>query len=250
MSTTFSTSAIVLSRQNINGDSSVLSLFTRQRGKLEVLAKGLRKARSKLAGQLEPITQTEVFIVRGRRHFIVAGSVPTERYLNTHTQLDKIMASGSLCQLIDQCSPAEVADEREDRLLAIGLNLIETLNLNRREYRLLVHCFAWQLINILGYRPDLTACAVCHSALTNEDLIFSARAGGVAHKRCVINSATTSLHISPAAIKGLTLMLTASLADCLKLRSVNGALGEMEAIVEAIIEERFDIPRQARLWLI
>jgi len=248
MARTFSTTAIVLNRENIRADHSQLTLFTKNLGKIEAIAKSLRKARSKLAAHIEPITKTEIFIVRGRHFYILAGSVPVDRYAGIHSDLSKLHAAGALCQLIDACSPFEVSDTREQSLLEDSLGLIDKAALNQRQQNFLVHCFAWQLINLLGFRPDIITCIFCKDKLNGEPLLFSARHGATAHQRCLRGNGIDSLTLTLPAIKGLAYMLAAPIEDCLLLRAQNGALDEMSKVVEAIMEERFDIPKNARIW--
>jgi DNA repair protein RecO (recombination protein O) len=249
MSTTFSTEAVVLSRHDFKSDGGWVSLFTDRYGKIEALAKGIRKARSKLTAHLQPLTLTEVFIVRGRNNLLVAGSVPINNFPRMRNDLSKILSGGSLCQLVDICSPLDVADDRESALLKDSLILLEETDLNRSEHSLVVHCFAWQLLVLLGLKAELDFCGICHLRLSDETLVFSARAGSFYHRRCSPADPAQLIPTELATVKGLKLMASAPLKDCLRLRSANGALQHMKVVVESIMEERFEIPRAANLWL-
>lgn len=61
-----STEAVVLSRRNFGEADRIITLFTRDQGKITVLAKGVRRPRSKKAGHLEIGSWCKVFIARGK----------------------------------------------------------------------------------------------------------------------------------------------------------------------------------------
>src|SRR3972149_5950184 len=61
-----STEAVVLSRRNFGEADRIITLFTRDHGKVTVLAKGVRRPRSKKAGHLEIGSWCKVFIARGK----------------------------------------------------------------------------------------------------------------------------------------------------------------------------------------
>lgn len=60
------TEAVVLSRRNFGEADRIITLFTRDHGKITVLAKGVRRPRSKKAGHLEIGSWCKVFIARGK----------------------------------------------------------------------------------------------------------------------------------------------------------------------------------------
>ena len=63
---TFRTEAIILRRTNYGEADRILNLLTPDRGKISVIAKGVRRSKSKLAGGLELFATSDVNIVEGR----------------------------------------------------------------------------------------------------------------------------------------------------------------------------------------
>ena len=60
------TEAVVLSRRNFGEADRIITLFTRDHGKITVLAKGVRRPRSKKAGHLEIGSWCKIFVARGK----------------------------------------------------------------------------------------------------------------------------------------------------------------------------------------
>ena len=62
---TYRVEAVVLRRIDFGEADRVLVLFTRERGKLAVVAKGVRRLSSRMAGHLELFTQSELQLAKG-----------------------------------------------------------------------------------------------------------------------------------------------------------------------------------------
>jgi hypothetical protein len=58
-------SGIVLRRRDLGEADRLLTVFTRDRGKVTLLAKGVRRAASRKAGHLEPFTHTDLLVAKG-----------------------------------------------------------------------------------------------------------------------------------------------------------------------------------------
>lgn len=62
----YKTEAIVLKHIPFGEADRLVTLYTPQLGKVRAVAKGARRARSKLAGHLEPLTRVNTLIRRGK----------------------------------------------------------------------------------------------------------------------------------------------------------------------------------------
>ena len=63
---TFRATAVVLRHVEYGEADRILTLFTLERGKIQAIAKGVRKIRSRKAGHLEPFTRVRLFLDKGR----------------------------------------------------------------------------------------------------------------------------------------------------------------------------------------
>lgn len=62
----FETDAIILKRLNFSEADRILTVITPERGKISLIAKGVRKTKSKLAGGLELFSVSEITYVEGK----------------------------------------------------------------------------------------------------------------------------------------------------------------------------------------
>jgi DNA repair protein RecO (recombination protein O) len=76
----FSTEAIILRRTNYGEADKILSILTNDQGKLSVIAKGVRRPKSKLAGGLELFATCQLTIMSGRGEIGVVTSARLIRF--------------------------------------------------------------------------------------------------------------------------------------------------------------------------
>ena len=72
--------AVILRHSDYGEADRLLTLFTREAGKLRAIAKGVRKMQSRKAGHLEPFTQVTLMLAQGHDLWIVTQAEATELY--------------------------------------------------------------------------------------------------------------------------------------------------------------------------
>ena len=77
---TFKTAAVSLKTAPFAEADKLVTLFTREHGKIKVIAKGARRVPSRLAGRVEPFSYGEYFIARGRNLHILSQAVLFETF--------------------------------------------------------------------------------------------------------------------------------------------------------------------------
>ncbi len=177
---TFRTEAIVLRHKNWGEADRMLWLYTRKMGKVQAIAKGVRRIRSRKAGHLEPFTRTNLLMARGRSFLIITQAETIDAYLNLRDDLLRVGYAAYVVELLDRFTYDEEENQRLYRLITETLSRID----NENDPKLPVRYFEIQLLDILGYRPELTNCVNCESLIQPEDQYFSVSMGGVLCPRC------------------------------------------------------------------
>jgi DNA repair protein RecO (recombination protein O) len=175
----YRTEAVILRRSAFGESDRVLTIYTPQ-GKRRVVAKGARKTISRLAGHIELFTHAQLMLAVGRSLDIVTQSQELHDYPHLRTELERISAAYYAAELIDRLT--EEGDENQRAFWLVhttlaALDTTERIDLVLRWYEL-------QLLDALGFRPQLSDCAMCHTPLTEEANRFSPTAGGMICQRC------------------------------------------------------------------
>src|ERR1700753_4294697 len=77
MSGAVKTEAVVLRSMRYGEADRILHIYTPARGRVSAIAKGVRRARSRFGGRLEPFFRLELVLYEGRRHLLTVTSAET-----------------------------------------------------------------------------------------------------------------------------------------------------------------------------
>jgi len=177
----FRVEAVVLRHADWGEADRLLTLYTRERGKVRAIAKGARKIRSRKAGHLEPFTRVTLQLARGHDLLIVTQADTLDAYLAIHENLDKTSHAAYAVELLDRFTYEEDTENyRIFNLLTEALARLE----QEADPWLALRYYEVRLLDILGYRPHLFECANCSRLIKAEDQYFSAAQGGVICPAC------------------------------------------------------------------
>src|SRR5204862_6608470 len=172
---------IVLRSLRYGEADRILHVYTPSRGRLSAIAKGVRKARSRFGGRLEPYFRLDLVLYEGRGDLLTVTSAET---VAAHPRLREnaraLDGAARACEAV-----ARVFDDGEPHagvyhLLANELALLDAEP--ARAGRANALAFRLKLLLAAGFAPQLAACAACGE---REHLVgFSGAAGGVVCAAC------------------------------------------------------------------
>lgn len=93
---------VVIKRVNFGEKDKLLTLFTKNFGKLLVLAKGIRAIHSKKAPHLELFTHVSFYVAIGRNLDIVTEAYTLESFPNLRKHLEKVAYTYSIAEVLDR----------------------------------------------------------------------------------------------------------------------------------------------------
>jgi DNA repair protein RecO (recombination protein O) len=177
---TVHTEAVVLRHKNWGEADRMLWLYTRKIGKVQAIAKGIRKIKSRKAGHLEPFTRVNLLMARGRSFLIVTQAETIDAFLNLREDLLRVGYAAYITELLDRFTYDEDDNQQIYNLLSETLSRIDT----ESDPQIPVRYYEIKLLELLGYRPELTNCGNCGSKIQAEDQYFSMSMGGALCPRC------------------------------------------------------------------
>jgi DNA repair protein RecO (recombination protein O) len=211
-SRTYQTEAIIIKKTRLGEADRILTLYTPDMGKIQGVAKGVRRPRSKLSGHLELLTHSMVFLTHGRNLDTIVGSQTIDSFLPLKSNLELGAYALYATELVSQFG-AEHQENR--RLFSLLLEIMKQLssqkaamvpqpmeNENHPETSGLLRYFELHLLEEVGYRPQLGQCVSCRKALSDTANYFSASAGGMVCPDCRLKHSYT-YPVSPGALNFL-----------------------------------------------
>jgi DNA repair protein RecO (recombination protein O) len=177
----FRVEAVVLRHSDYGEADRILTLYTRERGKLRAIAKGARKIASRKAGHLEPFTRVALQLAKGRDLLIVTQAETVDVYQSLRDDLVRTGYAAYVIELLDRFVPdEEAATPSLYRLLTETLSRLAA----QGDGWLAVRYYEMRLLDFLGFRPKLFECANCDEEIQAEAQYFSAMMGGAICPRC------------------------------------------------------------------
>lgn len=232
MDETYNTKAIILNRQNFRESDSKITLYSRDNGKLELVARGTKKISSKLAGHIEPITLSKLMIVRGKQFDYIGGAANDNSFQNIKNDLEKIKAASKGIEIFSRLIKAEEADQEIYNLLKGFLNILDQKDLDNDTNDFLVSSFLLNLLSRLGYSPELFNCVICKKKIEPKGNKFDFSKGGLVCKNCQTEGGLT---ITDECIKILRFVINNSLEKTIKIKITQKQGGEIKEIVESFV---------------
>ncbi|MGO8669860.1 MAG: DNA repair protein RecO [Capsulimonadaceae bacterium] len=173
----YNANAVVIRRLNFSETDKILTLFSREHGKFSAIAKGARKAVSRLSGATEVLTCTRFCLASGKSMDIVTQAEVHESFPVLRQDLVRLAHGLYLADLVDHCIEDHHPNPALFDLLLSGLTLVQ----EAANAEIGTRWFELKLLTDLGYRPDLEHCAICRCRLVPEpDALYalSATLGG------------------------------------------------------------------------
>ncbi len=189
---------IILKHRDWGEADRMLSIFTRELGKVQAVAKGARKPRSRKAGHVEPFTCTSLVLARGRSFYVLTQAEAILPYINLREDLILLGYASYLIELLDRFTHDEEESPVMYRLLKNALTHLERGDTPQT----VVHYYEVRLLDQIGFRPQLFNCVNCERDIQPQNQFFSAPQGGVLCPRCG-DSAPDARPVSMQALKYL-----------------------------------------------
>lgn len=144
--------AIVLSRLDYGEADRILTVLTPTYGKLSVLAKGVRKIKSKLAGGIELFSVSDITFIKGRGSLDSLVSTRLVKHYGTIVKhIDRTMLGYDLIKQLNKTTE----DEPEPEYFVLGEQLFEALNDPSIPLPIIKFWFTAQLLRLAGHTPNL-----------------------------------------------------------------------------------------------
>jgi DNA repair protein RecO (recombination protein O) len=240
----YQTEAVVIKKIKLGEADRILTFYTRDHGKIEAVAKGVRRPKSKLAGHLELLTYTHIRLARGHNLDTVIGSQTIDPFLPLKNDLWLTSYGLYAAELVNQFNPQNSANQSMFELL------IETLSRlsQAQNSDLALRYFEMRLLDISGYRPQLRECVACKTELKPEANTFCSAAGGALCPNCLYEE-PTSFSISIDALKVLRFFQKNNFETVGRLKISSELAGELKNLMAGYIRYILEKEVKSATWL-
>jgi DNA repair protein RecO (recombination protein O) len=226
------TEAVVLRSMRYGEADRILRLYTLDRGHVGAIAKGVRRARSRFGGRLEPFFRLRIELHEGRGELLtVTGADTVDAHRSLRGDASALDAAARACDAVGRLFETSEPHPGVFNLLCRELSLLDEragAGGGSEGVRATALAFRLKLLLAAGLAPQLGACASCGE---REHLVgFSGAAGGVVCGACE----AASFPFGGEAYGFMTEALGRPLTDAPS--APDAALGQVERAISATLE--------------
>ncbi len=162
--------SIILSRRDFREYDQIITVYTKEQGKLELLARGVKKIVSKNTAHLEPFSYVMVESVPGKEILHLTTAQPLHTFPFIRSNLESLLGAQIIVKIVDIIVQVGERDQRIFSLIKRWLFYVETVAVFNY---FLIDGFVMSLLSLLGFSPIIDKCVVCEkkfSTMVKEEL--------------------------------------------------------------------------------
>jgi len=174
--------AVVLRHYSLGEADRIVVLMSREFGKFRVVAKGVKKTKSRMVGCLEPLNhvRVEFYVREGRDLSYIRQCDLIHSYLGRNPTLDRICAFTYFAEILQESVQEDQPSDLFFRLFLAVLGAGEALGANAA----LVRYFELWSLKLGGFLPNYASCSVCGSCVKDTGFYALLDAGEARCGRC------------------------------------------------------------------
>ncbi len=174
----FKTNAIIIRSRPLGESDRLLTLLTRERGKINAVAKGARKTKSKLAAGVDLFVHGQYVLFQGKTLATITQQEIIESFPCLKEEPAAYAYAFYFAELVERILMEGERNTEIYQLLLEGMRSLET----GKDYYIQARAFELKLLSLNGYRPYFPGCICCNS---EENNYFSSRLGGLICRKCL-----------------------------------------------------------------
>ena len=172
--------AVIISHKDFGEADRLVTLFSREAGKIRGMAKGVRRMGSRKAAYLEPFMHSRVVLAKGKTFWILTQADGIKQYASIPESLEK---TGRAAHIVELAERFTVEEEPSPQLFRLIIDTLDRIDQDDDTFTPTLF-FELRILGHAGFRPDLVDCVGCGRAITAQDQFFSVDQGGVVCPRC------------------------------------------------------------------
>ena len=236
-------SAVIIRQRNLGEADRVIVLLTRERGKVSAVARGVRRARSKLAGSLQLFCHGRFLLAAGRSLDVITQVQLADTFLHLREDFARLAHASYICELVDVLTEEGAPDEAVYDLVVASLRALD----GGSDAATVVRAFEVKLLTHLGYGPEVHTCVSCGAEVEGGEVGFSAPEGGILCHRCRQSQGVAV--IAPGAVRALRDMAELPMEELATRRLTAAVRQELERVMRAYVDFRVERPLRSAEFL-
>jgi len=231
------TRGIVVKEVNTGEADKIITIFSRDQGRIQASAKGSRRPKSKLSAASQLLCYGEYMLYSGKEMYSVNSCDVIEPFYEIRNDMIKLTYAAHFTDIV-----LEIIQESQPsaRLLKLLLNTLYMLAKTRKEPELLTRIFELRAVSYAGYAPHVNACMNCGQVPERNYSFSFARCGFLCDRQECAASDGSAISLSPGASRTIQHIVYAPMEELFSFSVSEQVLQELEHITGRYLREQLE----------
>jgi len=236
--------AVVLKRLSFGETDRLVTLLTRDRGKLGAVAKGARGPRSRLAGVTEPFTYFHGLLAVGQNLDVLTQAEVQDSFVGLRKDLVKVGYASYFVELVDAATEERQPVPELWELLVASLSTLESSTTPD----VLARAFEMHAMAVVGYEPRLTQCVLDQTPIGGPGTAFHPLRGGMVCPRCA-RKAPGAVPLSPETLAAFESLVQAPFIEAARAPLSQAVRRELARCMIPYVRHHLETPLRSLQFL-
>lgn len=180
--------AVVLRTHKLGEADRIITLLTREHGRIKAIAKGVRRTKSRFGARLEPASYVDLQLYTGRTFDTITQAEAIENYGDVlSSDYQNWTVASAILEAAERFTQAEHEPALQQYLLVVGS--LKALSEKKYDSSLILDAYLLRSLSVAGYAPSLTICSRCDAPGPHK--FFSLQGGGSVCVTCKPSASAT-----------------------------------------------------------
>ena len=225
----FKTEGLVLRETEYKDADKLLTVLTKDRGKLTLRARGVRSKSSCLKSGCQLLAYSEFTVFENRSQQLIDEAVPIALFMPLRADIEQLSLATYFAQVAEVLSQEDYPDPE---LLSLCLNALYALAELKKPQTLVKAAFELRAACQAGYLPNLGGCTVCGNREADRFLVS---AGSLQCAGCLSDGEGLRLPVHSGALAALRYISSCDLKRLFSFRISDDSLKELSDIAETYL---------------
>ncbi len=225
----FKTEGLVLRETEYKDADKLLTVLTKDRGKLTLRARGVRSKSSRLKSGCQLLAYSEFTVFENRGQQLIDEAVPIALFMNLRKDIEQLSLASYFAQVAEVLSQEDYPDPE---LLSLCLNALYALSELNKPQMLVKAAFELRAACQTGYLPNLEGCDLCGNRDPDRFLVS---AGSLQCSGCLSDAEGLRLPVHRGALAALRYISSCDLKRLFSFRINEDSLKELSDIAETYL---------------
>lgn len=229
------TKGVILKEINVGEADKIVTIFSRNRGKISGSAKGARRQKSRLIAGSQLFCYSEFVLFKGKDMYSITSCDVIEPFYEIRKDLVKLTYAAHINEIILDIVQEELPSTK---VLQLFLNSLYMLSKTEKAPEHIARVFEMRLMALLGYAPYVRGCQKCGSD-DFKDLSFSFKSCGFLCRNCKEDD-RYAMNLSEGCARAINYIMYSNMKTVFNFDVSKSVLLELEKLSKRYLKDRLD----------